>query len=350
MIGVVFAILFIVALLGLCAYGVIFPRYMVKHARQVDVRVISCEYQEKELMNTGEVMRYYEVKVDFYGKHGEQIVKTLKREEPIEVGEVIRSRYDDRSGRLLLNADEEVTNGQGSGVGVVVSVLLFMLVIIILGAFVKDKNGEMPQWVYLFFGYLIALIFVGVGIYGIVAKIAQHQPLSFTPVFGLLGAGLLSVMIWQTVDGIRENTREPETQSNGQIQVFFMHSGEDAEAFSYEITFSEDGAGEMLLFPVTRVSDKTFEQVISFAVSKEDYGRLAALAEKVKAKEIPFDASKGAGEMLISVYWYEGDDRVGTGGCEEKEPIFGEVRALVEEIVPSEVFAELAAREAAYYE
>lgn len=33
MIGVVFAILFIVALLGLCAYGVIFPRYMVKHAR-----------------------------------------------------------------------------------------------------------------------------------------------------------------------------------------------------------------------------------------------------------------------------------------------------------------------------
>lgn len=237
MIGVVFAILFIVALLGLCAYGVIFPRYMVKHARQVDARVISCEYQEKELLNTGEVMRYYEVKVDFYGKYGEQIIKTLKREEPIEVGEVIRSRYDDRSGRLLLNADEEVTNGQGSGVGVVVSVLLFMLVIIILGAFVKDKNGEMPQWVYLFFGYLIALVFVGVGIYGIVARIVQRQPLSFTPVFGLLGAGLLSVMIWQTVDGIRENTREPETQSNGQIQVFFMHRGEDAEAFSYEITF-----------------------------------------------------------------------------------------------------------------
>ena len=44
-------------------------------------------------------------------------------------------------------------------------------------------------------------------------------------------------MIWQTVDGIRENTREPETQSNGQIQVFFMHRGEAAEAFSYEITF-----------------------------------------------------------------------------------------------------------------
>lgn len=264
MIGVVFAILFIVALLGLCAYGVIFPRYMVKHARQVDARVISCEYQKKELLNTGEV---------------------------------IRSRYDDRSGRLLLNADEEVTNGQGSGVGVVVSVLLFMLVIIILGAFVKDKNGEMPQWVYLFFGYLIALVFVGVGIYGIVARIVQRQPLSFTPVSGLLGAGLLSVMIWQTVDGIRENTREPETQSNGQIQVFFMHRGEAAEAFSYEITFFEDGAGE----------------------------------------------------MLISVYWYEGNDRTGTGGCEEKEPIFGEVSALVEEIVPSEVFAELAAREAAYY-
>ena len=159
-------VLVIFAFLVICLYGIFAPKFMVKHARNVDARVISCEYVEKEFAKTGEYMKYYEVIVDFYGLHGETITKAVKSEHPIEIGEVVRSRYYDKRGWFHFDADKEVRNRSEGAIWACVGVLLFMLFIIGVSVYGRNSAGDLPEWFVMGISYLTCLAFMAVGVFG----------------------------------------------------------------------------------------------------------------------------------------------------------------------------------------
>lgn len=171
----IFFIVVILGFMGLCLYGIFMPKFMVKQGRIVDARVIFCE--QKSIYVGDETGSYYEVTVDFYGLHGETIQRKFQSETPYDVGEVIRSRYIDKSGRFMQEADKDVKNN-----GVLwfaIGFLVFILALIVCTVALQDENGELPGWFGMGFGYLISILFMGIGFVGLKNKVRlknnQHR-------------------------------------------------------------------------------------------------------------------------------------------------------------------------------
>lgn len=156
-------IIAILGFIGLCLYGIFMPKFMVKQGRVVDARVVSCEQKMVQLGD--ETGSFYEVTVDFYGLHGETIQKKFQSEEPYAEGDVIRSRYIDKSGRFIQEADKDVKNN--SGLWVVIGFLVFVLVLMLSIILLQNEDGELPDWFAMGFGYFISILFMVVGFSGI---------------------------------------------------------------------------------------------------------------------------------------------------------------------------------------
>lgn len=156
-------IVVILGFIGLCLYGILMPKFMVKQGRMVDARVISCEAKMVQLGD--ETGSYYEVTVDFYGIHGETIQKKFKSEEYYEVGAVLRSRYIDKTGRFMQEADKDVKNN--SGLWFVIGFLVLLLVFLLSVCLLQDEEGELPGWFGMGFGYFVCILFMLVGFSGI---------------------------------------------------------------------------------------------------------------------------------------------------------------------------------------
>lgn len=163
-------IIVILGFLGVCLYGMVMPKFMVKHARKVDARVITCE-ENTISGEDGSYSCYYTVQVDFYGLNGETIIKTFKSEKKYEEGEVIRSRYLDKKDIFLQNADQDVKTGSNKGLWLAIGVLILMLALVLFAFFGTDENGELPDWFSTGFGYFVSILFMGIGILGIYNKI-----------------------------------------------------------------------------------------------------------------------------------------------------------------------------------
>lgn len=160
-------VIVILLFIGVCLYGIFMPKYMVKHGRQVDARVISCE-EKKEEDENGEEEVYYEVSVDFYGLKGETIVKTFESENAYREGEVLRSRYLDKRDYFLENADKDVEEGSNKGLWAVIGILLAILAVVLFVSGMMDEEGELPDFLGMVTGYIISILFMGLGILGIV--------------------------------------------------------------------------------------------------------------------------------------------------------------------------------------
>lgn len=167
-------IIFGVILLGfiaLCIYSMLMPRYYVKKGRLVDARVLSCTEHKFRNKETREESAFYTVTIDFYGLHGETIVKEIKSEEPYEEGDVIRMRYLDKLDRYMVDADNIVKKGNIKGPLTIIAVCILILAMIIFFDNVSDAEGNMPDWVLQGVGYCISLLFMGIGVMGIRQKL-----------------------------------------------------------------------------------------------------------------------------------------------------------------------------------
>ena len=161
--NMIIIIVVILGFIGLCLYGIFMPKFMVKQGRLVDARVVSCEQKSIQLgEDTGS---FYEITVDFYGLHGETIQRKFQSEEPYAQGDIIRSRYIDKTGRFMQEADKDVKNN--SGLWVVIGFLIFVLALILSIFVLQDEEGELPDWFAMGFGYFISILFMLVGVGGI---------------------------------------------------------------------------------------------------------------------------------------------------------------------------------------
>ncbi len=160
-------VIIILGFMGICLYGLFMPKYMVKQGRIVDARVISCETKMVQLGD--ETGSYYEVTVDFYGIHGETIQKKFQSEEYYEVGAVLRSRYIDKTGRFMPDADKDAKNN--GGLWFAIGFLVLILVILIGSVYLQDENGELPGYVVAGFGYFVSVVFMIIGIAGLIKQI-----------------------------------------------------------------------------------------------------------------------------------------------------------------------------------
>lgn len=163
------------AFMGLALYGIFMPRYVVKKGRLVDARVISCEKKTKVIRGADQTVHYYDVKVDFYGLNGETIEKTLKREAPLEEGEVIRSRYLDKRDLLFTDADKNLKSGNRKGLWLFFSLCLFILLTCIAFTYASKWGEGATDAVAYGFGYFISAMFVLVGILGIKRKLSYRK-------------------------------------------------------------------------------------------------------------------------------------------------------------------------------
>lgn len=175
MIGPAIFVIVILLFMGVCLYSIVMPKYMVKRGRKVDARVVLCEERVITDSDTKETGVIYEVTVDFYGLHGETIVKKFQSETPYMEGDVIRSRYLDKRGLLWPDADAEVKEGPNKGVWLVIGFLVAMLALILFVTFGKDESGNLPDWFTLGFGYFISILFIGIGVWGIYRKVQLNQ-------------------------------------------------------------------------------------------------------------------------------------------------------------------------------
>ncbi len=163
-------LIFIVVILlfiGVCLYSIVMPKFMVKRGRKVDARVVTCDEKHIEDSETGEQGGFYEVTVDFYGLHGETVVKKFQSETPYMEGDIIRSRYLDKKGLLWPNADAEAKEGPDKAIWLVIGFLVALLALILFVIFGNGENGNLPDWFAIGFGYFISVLFIIIGVWGI---------------------------------------------------------------------------------------------------------------------------------------------------------------------------------------
>ncbi|MCH5275309.1 MAG: hypothetical protein J1E65_05675 [Lachnospiraceae bacterium] len=165
---VIFGVI-LLGFIGLCLYSMLMPRYYMKKGRVVDARVVSCIEQMVKIGD--EEAAYYAVTIDFYGLNGETIVKEIKSEKPYEEGDVIRMRYLDKLDRYMLDADNIVKQGNVKGPLLIIAVCVLILAMIVFFDLVSDAEGNFPDWVLQGTGYVISLIFMGIGVLGIKQKL-----------------------------------------------------------------------------------------------------------------------------------------------------------------------------------
>lgn len=160
--------------IGICLYGILMPKIMVRRGRQVDARVISCV--KKSLKLGGQTGTYYEITVDFYGLDGQTIQRAFKSDQPVEEGEVIRSRYIDKTGFFLWDADKDARNKKNQGgIWFVIGFALLMLALIISILVLQDENGNLPHWYETGLAYGTCILFMGVSAFDLQKRIRRSQ-------------------------------------------------------------------------------------------------------------------------------------------------------------------------------
>lgn len=204
-------LLFVVVLLfftGAALYSLIMPGHVARKGRQVDARVLSCEEVRPGVAGSREGNSCYEVTVDFYGLKGEDIKKTFFSQTPYGVGSVMRSRYLDKKGRFYpgLSEDAKKTN-RLSGILILGVCILMLALVLFLWWMDVEYDGEKPQWFIHGFGYFVSILFIAVGVSGMVRwkRLEKHV------------AGM------QVLEGVQVSFREEwSTDSDGdRIRIYY---------------------------------------------------------------------------------------------------------------------------------
>lgn len=157
--------IFVVVFVGNLCYWIVGLGSEAGIGRPVDVKVISCEHK-----NGVENGLYYETKVDFHGENGENLVKTMQSAKEYMPGDVIRCRYLEKRDLLFEEMTPEMRKqSRNSG-------LVFLVIFLIVAGLVAVVMvGGMPQGAERLFTYLISILFMGIGIFGIYGKIRMKQ-------------------------------------------------------------------------------------------------------------------------------------------------------------------------------
>ena len=158
----------LILLVGLCVYSVAMPGYMVRRGRKVDAKVVRCEQLTTKVAQQSAF--FYEVTVEFFDLDGETVEKTFRSETPLEENFLAVSRYVDGSGRFLWDADNVVKNINMRSTGIVILTLLGFIGLLVGVALFSDDGGNLPDWSAMAFGYVICIIFIVVGCWGLLGQ------------------------------------------------------------------------------------------------------------------------------------------------------------------------------------
>ena len=380
----VFFVIITLVFLVICLYGIFMPKYMAKQGRIVDARVVYCESKDVQIGDQGGT--YYEVTVDFYGMHGETIQKKFKSQKPYTEGEVLRSRYVDKTGRFMKDADKDAKNN--GGLWVAVGFLVLVLLLLIGSTRIQKEGLELSNEIVAGFGYFISVLFMVVGVGGLIKQIRlkKNAPMVVDSVtgkrngkedekasgmlylvFGIMGlavflvllagsAGLLQNVVTSPVTdkGITENTESTgwnesdmdQMPDTSKLMVYIMYP-EGEEKISYSIEISESGKGSMILFPTVSVSGKGIDQYIDFKLPISEVARIGAWIEEADVKNLNLE-NVDNGTMAITVYVTEGEEQYDGRGTLDMPP-YDKLYELLSELVPANVWDELQKREISYY-
>lgn len=169
-------VLFLVAILvfvGIFIYGLVRQRSISEKGRQVDVRVVSCE-EKLVIDEVGNKLVYYLVTVDFFGLNGETIVRSISSRKGYKEGDVIRSRYLDKKDQLWLGADS--LKGSITKSWMCIGFMVVFFIVVLLLFHVWNSGGDQMELFKTVFGYMISIIFLGIGILGIRKKMELKKP------------------------------------------------------------------------------------------------------------------------------------------------------------------------------
>lgn len=443
MLGIQAIILVILGFIGLCVYGIMMPKIMVKKGRKVDARVLSCEEVGVRDEAGGAGEKYYRVTVDFYGLNGETIIKTIQSEKPYDEGEVIRSRYLDKRGLFYPDADKDVNSGKNGGLWAVIVFCVLLLVFIAFVLFIRNKDGELPKWFSIGFGYFISILFIGIGLKGIWNRIAlkkrEHLMQVLTgeqvdykvdrdsdstcyfpiyeyewmgeskrlyshvggtakkyrdigrkvhilrdpengrlyckedekssrviyTVFGLIGLVVLAVMIMCSLGFLDSDSGETgasgheareETaggnladEKNKILEMYYMYADESAQKCSYCVQLYSDRSGELILFPMTTVSGKGIDQIISFELSLSELRQVGEWIETVDLPALQYNNTTDDKDAVIVTFYIHTDDKTYGGAGLYGDEVYTEGVDVLREVIPEEVWEEMEKREENYY-
>lgn len=161
----------ILAFIGFCLYGLFTQKNTVKKARTVEASVRSCE-QKILTEKDGNKFTYYLVTVDFYGLNGEMIEKTIKSQKSYQEGAIIPSRYLDETGQLWLEMNNASINRNSSKLLTLIGFLVLFFVVVLIVISVKfSGDAQAEDLSTTVFGYIISIVFIGIGIFGIRKKL-----------------------------------------------------------------------------------------------------------------------------------------------------------------------------------
>lgn len=149
-------------------------------------------------------------------------------------------------------------------------------------------------------------------------------------------------------------------ENTERIEYFYMPLEQENGVFGYQIAFYENGVGQLTLFPSVTVPDRSFQQGISFWCGESTILKLGEdlslyqveeLCEQETEEEaVDYGIFTGeSGEISEYIYYFDGNERKGSGGVSIHAEPFGTVRAHMIDSVPDEVWTAANAEMTSYY-
>ncbi|MBE5948855.1 MAG: hypothetical protein E7261_07495 [Lachnospiraceae bacterium] len=129
--------------------------------------------------------------------------------------------------------------------------------------------------------------------------------------------------------------KAPDMPADEEFSEYFFMPHNESENYGYNIKIYHSGVGVVLIFPTESMS-KGFQQTFAFYVDEDELETVVKDTKEYNFADFTIEKLNGADNHYL--YYYDGDERVGSGGWGTGSRLYDSVTGHIKECVPDKVW------------
>lgn len=289
------------AVMGLGIFAMVHSRRMDKLGKTY-ATVSSCVESSLQIMSAS--IPCYEVTFEIPTSYG-VTYKTIKDEKSYNVGDTVEIFYDAEADKVELAKNVSPKNSKGP--------------LLLIG-----------------FGAMICALIVATNYIG--PKVGRDYEKSNVN-------SSASVKLKLNSDGYA--SKAPDMSADEKFSEYYFIPFNESENYGYNIKIYHSGIGVVLIFP-TESMGKGLQQTFAFYVDEDELETVVKDTKEYNFADFTIEKFDGADNQYL--YFYDGEERVGSGGWGTGSRLYDSVSGHIKECVPDKVWDAIEREIDKYYE